>query len=277
MADAPAPGRKAALPATRLEKYPKLSRRSLRAGERSAAAASTVSPASRTADVDVVATRNLPDGSSAVTIYDPAPGVSPAALAQSLRRHGTQNVRVATAGSRLTARPAALTAGSCTNGTAHAFSCPVSYWTNNGFEDPLVRFNDHSGAAWPVASAVYKWNQTPNIDSLYLSNKCPFQAGARCVDVFSANYGATDWVGLTTMHYATGQPGRFQEQGNFIQLNDFYSGISHGNVATHELGHALGLGHNDRTANVMYRVTNSTITVGVENPALLAAIYSVPR
>jgi hypothetical protein len=279
LADAPAPAAKAALPASRLGSYPKLTARQLRGANNTLKGVTTAAPPSeRARDLEVIATRTLSDGSSTVTIYDPAPGVSPATLAESLRRHGKKNARVVALHSPETSLAAGLSASSCTNGTAHALSCPVSYWANNGFEDPLVRFNDHSSAAWPVASSVYKWNQTPNIDSLYLWNKCPFQAGARCVDVFSANYGSSEeWVGLTTLHYATGQPGRLEEQGNFVQLNDFYNVPSRANVAVHELGHALGLGHNDRPLNVLYPYANSTTSIGVENPALLASIYSIRR
>jgi len=37
-----------------------------------------------------------------------------------------------------------MAANDCAYGNARTWGCPVSYWTNNGYDDPIVRFNDHS-------------------------------------------------------------------------------------------------------------------------------------
>lgn len=77
----------------------------------------------------------------------------------------------------------------------------------------------------------------------------PFQAGARCVDVWNGNYGNNGWNGITYFSYVAGTTYRFAENGVSITLNDYYvTNFPNDNkprsVACHELGHALGLDHN---------------------------------
>jgi hypothetical protein len=267
------PGAKAKAPATDLAAFPKLTDQQLAAMKALTTKAAPVG----TAEATVQSVQVTPEGTS-VTTYDPAPGFTPDQLADKLRAQGKASVRVVRSAAAGGVSP--LAASDCSYGHATTWSCPVSFWRNQGWEDPYVRFNDHSGASWPVSSVVPKWNTVQNIDSEYRWNSCPAVSGSRCIDVFSGNYGA-GWTGRTTLYNVSGSTGAFSNSGAMVQLNDYYDsaaiGGSRNNTTTHELGHALGLGHNTYSGDVMYYAVNKREDLGGENPVMLASIYSVTR
>lgn len=271
--DAPDPGDKAFAPEIDLRAFPKFTDQDLAA--RLAAQTAGAGQLSHTADVVTVET--FADGSSRLTIYDPAPGVHPEDLAARLRAAGAPGVQVAY---HEPGGTAGFAPNDCAFNSARTLTCPVAFWHNNGLEDPLVRFNDHSSAAWPVSKAVPKWNQVANIDSSYRFNACGAPAGARCIDVFSGNFGDIGWVGLfSALFPTTTLSGPLRETGQVIQLNDFYApvGFTRNNVATHEVGHALGMGHNVFSGDVMFAIANNREDIGGENPVLLAGLYAITR
>lgn len=270
------PGPKAKSPQTDLTAFPKLTTEQLatKAGQERAERAKN--PAGATGGSDVISTESLPDGSVRVDTYTPVPGVSPEQLVESLRKQGVKDVRVDRHDDVTAQAPS-----DCAWGQARSVTCPVSYWTNSGHHNPVVLFNDLSDYRWPTNNAVYKWNQTPNIDSWYKYNatwdECNPHSSIHCVEVKSGNYGATGWLGHTTRYYIPPNHGRLI--GAKVELNNSYGvpGTTYDHVVTHELGHALGLGHNMWSGDVMYTSANMREDIGGENPMMLASIYSIDR
>jgi hypothetical protein len=304
--NAPDPGAKAHSPETNLAQFPK------RTGAVPVPTAAQNAAAKKAAPEKQVYEVTKDANGVALSLFDPADGVTPDQLAASLKAKGHKDVVASTEDPGLAvakaqgtvpqdAQPdAALSPqavdpaywANCNYITARTVACPVGYWTNNGLTHPNVRFNDHAGAAWPTDTVVYTWNTTQGIDSSYLWNSCPFKAGARCVDVYDADYGADGYAGYAHLFWpngtgvvSTGGPGGpFAEQGNWVELNDHYEAGKNANVhlavETHELGHILGLGHNTCSCDVM----RGTALDGETNPPSypssddfnqLAELYSV--
>jgi hypothetical protein len=221
-----------------------------------------------------------------VSIYDPAPGVTPDRLRASLRAQGhralAKGVRPSDVlrGSTTTGSPAAPVAGAAaaclTSNTARQWCDHV--WAYNSFNDPQVYFIDYTSPAWPVSSAVPVWNRAVGIDSYYRwhTQGCP-GGGRHCVWVYSANYGPVRWIGATT--WAPDASGSYGNVTNVtVQFNDYYGGTAaeHRNTACHELGHALGLDHNTSVYSCLYASRTSVQTPNGDDFALLPLIYPKP-
>ncbi|MDQ2882001.1 MAG: hypothetical protein M3Y48_12465 [Actinomycetota bacterium] len=273
--NAPDPGPKRNSPPTDLKNHPK---RNDKPGQKPPEKAKDGQPIK-----DVVSIKKRPDGGTDMVIYDPAEGVTPEQLAAKLRAQGDTNVKVVShddaAGPAADVAALAYDPGACSYGTARTNGCPPSYWANNGYSDPQVRFNDHSSAQWPTDQAVYTWNQAVGIDSYYLWNNCPFQAGARCVDVYSGNYGDNGWAGYTYLSFVPGTTYQIAEQGNWVGLNE-YPGYTNPRrtVVCQELGHALELGHNVSSSSCMWGDGRGTANLpNNDDFQMLASVYSIYR
>jgi len=138
-------------------------------------------------------------------------------------------------------------------GSVAAQAYPTQSW--NGYKwsrtGPLeIKMGDNVSAAWEpyLTAAVSQWSAAANIDFVEragttIASSCAAKYGL--VQVCSYNYGATGWLGYTSVWLGSG----FINQAT-IKLNDYYFGQAKYNTAAwraqtmcHEAGHALGLAH----------------------------------
>jgi hypothetical protein len=230
-----------------------------------ASAATTTTTATAGDGGSVYATSKAKDGTRVDTIYDPAPGVTPANLAASLRATGIAAKAVAPT------QPGTAKAA-CSYGSARTWGCPMARWPVNSNGGRAVYFLDHTSRAWPVQTAASYWDRTRGLSVNYrwYSRGCPPASVGGCVKVRSANYGATGW---------TGQTSRSVTSSNVIayaatKLNDYYRGspAEHRNTACHEMGHVLGLDHNHSSSSCLYAARTS-VQVPNSNDFSLLEIY----
>jgi len=194
-----------------------------------------------------------PNKTVTYTVYQPAPGVTAAQLHRTLAAIGTVGL----------SNPAADThlrdPFSCYLETAYALDngrCPPIRWTWSGYDDPQVYFRDHTPNGWPVREAVASWNKAIGVDSYWTISSCP--GGSRhCVDVWADDYGPTGWSGSTTYTITFGR--NFVDGSVRSKLNDWYatSTADRRTSACHEIGHALGVGHNMSRSSCMYGTDSS--------------------
>lgn len=204
---------------------------------------------------DAVVVQQLSSGRTRVTRYSPAMGVSQQQLVDQLRRQGlaAQPAAPPADASSSAAGTAAVTCN--TYGHAHTldYLCsPPARWSRNGFLNPQIYVKDTSGAGWPVGTTASIWNNSPNIHITRTTTSCP-TSGQHCVYSTSGNYGAVSWDGQTSITYNSN---RFFYNGESVKFNDYYgnsySPDQRRHVACHELGHVIGLDHNDVTSSCLY-------------------------
>lgn len=191
------------------------------------------------------------DGTVTERIFTPAPDVTPAALARSLAAGGVSNVVVRT---EAVPDEIQVQAAACRTGTATTWpstaTCFVK-WAKKGQPRPIIHFLDRTSAAWPIGRAVTEWNKVSGIDSIRRTPAGGCLSTAHCVEVVSANYGRTGWVGETWRHL---NAARTYHTDVAIYLNDHYVNTETERwiASCHELGHALGLNHNTSKGSCLY-------------------------
>ena len=191
------------------------------------------------------------DGTISELTFTPAPDVTPAELAETLTASGVPNVevRTETADSETAVQAAACKVGTATTWPSSA-TCFVR-WPTKGQARPIVDFLDWTSAAWPVGRATTEWNKVSGIDSIRRTPAGGCRSIANCVDINSANYGKTGWIGKT--YRQLNSAGTYHLNVS-IYLNDYYADTetTRWTAACHEMGHALGLDHNASTGSCMY-------------------------
>ena len=227
-------------------------------------------PAMATSPDTSVVAQTIQGGITTTTIYDAAPGVSAAQLYDKLQAAGVRGLQAPVSG-----MTPALSSTDCSYVTATSFACPNVHWTNSGFAHPSIIFDDMTSVAWPVAASTYEWNTAQGIDSYYHQNSCG-TPGTHCVTLVDANYGNTGWAGLTTLT----PDSNHNIVSASIQLNDsgYYNAYGYRQVACHEMGHALGLGHNVVVTSCLNKNNQNSSSAEFPNGddfSLLQAIYSV--
>lgn len=188
------------------------------------------------------------DGTVTKRIFTPAPDVTPTELARMLTESGVPNVVVRTEGD-ISAQAAA-----CSLGTARTWPTSTTCfwrWAYKGQPRPILHFLDRTSAAWPVGRAATEWNTVSGIDSIRRTPSAGCLSSAHCIDMVSANYGNTGWVGETWVRWNAAET---YATSAAIYLNDYHANTEteKWTAACHEMGHALGLDHNTSTGSCMY-------------------------
>lgn len=207
------------------------------------------------------------DGTVTVTVFDPAPGVSPEALHARLARQSVAGLQALD--SPAAARPFAPTV--CSKGTATTLLCnPPAYWTLDSWGQPQLYYVDHGGAGqtWDARGMAPVWDQINNLAVMY-SNDCPSEVGVHCVYLESRNQGDNGTTGLFSYSYNSAT---HVFVAGTITFNNFYNpnnATARLNTVCHEMGHAVGLGHNTSSSSCMYS-SNSSKTRPINSDITLA-------
>ncbi len=220
----------------------------------------------------VVYTLESQHGQQVVTAHDMADASGAERLRARLRGHGTTVIDAARAARVLddANRPAANT-GCRQFGAANSWCGHV--WSYQGFADPRVYVRDRTPSGYPVRAAVLTWDRFGGVDAHYRRYTSWFPGGRHSVIVRTyrpgsrKEYGSTRWVagtqGPVTVSISTRIRGTMQAR----------------KTTCHEIGHALGLAHNDSTRSCMHTGTwhwGLSYLPSSQDGRVLAMIYPRP-
>jgi hypothetical protein len=190
------------------------------------------------------------DGSTSVTVYRAAQGVTAAALHASLRASGVPGLVDPAA--KAAQEASALVA--CSYGRVDTLTCSPVRWHKRGFGDPQVYFRDSTSSGWPVSAAVAEWHRAVGADSYYQwLGSCPAAStGRHCVTVANEYGSSTSYIGRIQW---TADANRYFVDGTVKVFFNTRSGPAedYRSAVCNHLGHALGVGHNDASNSCMYR------------------------
>ncbi len=144
------------------------------------------------------------------------------------------------------------------------------HWNRDGTELAQVYFIDFTGSRWPVSASTWTWNNSSNVKSYYETG-CPAW-WLHCVDV--NEYSASDGNFGFTEISPTDANGHFTSVAVYLNNNYYVSAADDRQTTCQELGHALGLDHQEVPDSCMNTIFSESQYPNGHDYDQLAAVYN---